>query len=174
LPILGLSIGVLITLFGFSANFGFFSHNFPDFLLSFLKKGAITRYGKLPALKKYIFIPMAVIASITVGLGSTAITYSTILALATQLLPMLALIWPPLPVVIVGSLSLAVGLMLTVAVLTATVKGIKNSSPSFSWNNVKQRIGELSKLQIVAYLFKGVLMIVGIVWFSLFPLRRRT
>lgn len=162
LPILGFSVGALIALFSFSANFGFFSQNFPDFLLNLLKKGTITRYRRLPALKKYVLIPMAVIASITVGLGSAAITYTTVLALATQLLPMLALVWPPLTLVIVGILSLAVGVTLTVAVLTATVKGIKNSSPSFLWNNIKQEIGKLSKSKVVRYVFKAVLTLVGL------------
>lgn len=170
LPILGISLGAVIGLFGFTSNFGFFSQNFPNFMLSFLKKGGISEYidteGKrrqLSAIKKYLFIPLAVVASLTVGAGTVAITYTTVLALATKLLPILALIWPPLPLIIVGILAAAVGITLTVAVLTATIESIKNFQVfSVSWKNVKEKIKALTKLQILGYVFKGLLVLVGL------------
>lgn len=168
LPILGIILGTLIGLFGFSANFGFFSQNFPNFLLSLLKKGGISEYidaeGKrrqLSKLKKYLFIPIAVLASFSVGIGTTAITYTTVLALTSKLLPILALIWPPLPLIIVGILAAAIGITLTVAVLTATIAAIKNSQ-NFTWASVKAKIANLTKPQILAYLFKGFLVSMGL------------
>lgn len=168
LPILGISLGAVIGLFGFTSNFGFFSQNFPNFILSFLKKGGITEYidteGKrrqLSTIKKYLFIPLAIVASITVGMGTFAITYTTVLALTAKLLPILALIWPPFPLIIVGILATAVGITLTVAVLTATIAAIKNSQ-DFTWASVKEKIENLSNLQIVGYLFKGLLVLIGL------------
>ncbi len=167
LPILGISLGTLICLFGFSSNFDFFSQNFPNFILSFLKKGGITEYidveGKrrqVSALKKYLFIPLAALASITVGIGTVAITYTTVLALAAQLLPILAMLWPPLPLIIVGVLAAAIGITLTVAVLTATIEAIKNSQTL--WESVKASFKNLTKLQILAYIIKGLLVFVGL------------
>ncbi|MGC1853959.1 MAG: hypothetical protein WA659_01075 [Candidatus Aquirickettsiella sp.] len=173
LPILGISLGALICLFGFSSNFDFFSQNFPNFILSFLKKGGITEYidaeskrRQVSALKKYLFIPLAALASITVGIGTVAITYTTVLALAAKLLPMLAMIWPPLPLIIVGILAAAVGITLTVAVLTATIEAIKNSQTL--WESVKASFKNLTKLQILGYVIKGSLVLVGLFGLAFF------
>lgn len=132
LSITAFILGGLIALFGFTANFGFFSQNFPDFLLSLFKKGGITEYidnegnrKQLSAVYKYLLTPLAVIASLTVGIGTTALTYFTILHLVTKLLPVLAIIWPPLPLLIVGILAVSIGITLTVAVFTASLESLK-------------------------------------------------
>lgn len=173
LPILGFMLGGLIGLWGFSSNFGFFSQNFPNFLLSFLKKGGISEYidekgnrRQLSALKKYLFIPLAAMASFTVGLGTVAITYTTVIALAGKLFVISAL-WPPLFPIIAGILAAAVGIILTVAVLTATIEAIKNSQ-NFSWENVKNTLNNLTTRQIIGYLFKGLLVIVGLLGLAYF------
>lgn len=168
LPALGIGLGALICLWGFSANFGFFSRNFPDFLISFLKKGGISEYldpeGKrqqLSPIKKWLFIPLAALASITVGMGTVAITYTTVIALAAKLVPILAILWPPLPVIIVGILSAAIGITLTVAVLTATIKAIKDSQ-NFSWEQFKESLSYLTAREIVGYVIKGLVVLVGL------------
>lgn len=172
LPLAGLIfgglLGILIGIWGFSSNFGFFSTNFPDFLLSFLKKGGISEYideeGKrrqLSALKKYLFIPLAVVTSLTVGLGTVAITYTTIITLLGKFLVLSAFIWPPLFPIIAGILAAAVGITLTVAVLTATIQVIKNSQ-NFSWEAIKSTINGLSRKQIIGYVFKGLLVLLGL------------
>ena len=173
LPVLGFILGGLIGIWGFSSNFGFFSQNFPNFLLSFLKKGGISEYidekGKrrqLSALKKYLLIPLAAMASFTVGLGTVAITYTTVIALAGKLFVISAL-WPPLFPIIAGILAAAVGITLTVAVLTATIEAIKNSQ-NFSWENVKNTLNNLSTRQIIGYVFKGLLVIVGLLGLAYF------
>lgn len=173
LPILGFILGGLIGIWGFSSNFGFFSQNFPNFLLSLLKKGGISEYideeGKrqqLSALKKYLFIPLAMVASLTVGLGTVAITYTTVIALAAKLFVISAL-WPPLFPIIAGILAAAVGITLTVAVLTATIEAIKNSQ-NFSWENVKNTLNNLSARQIIGYVFKGLLVLVGLLGLAYF------
>src|SRR5205085_6122257 len=48
-----------------------------------------------------------------------------------------------------------------VAVLTATIEAIKNSQ-NFTWENVKATIRNLTPRQIVAYVFKGLLVLVGL------------
>jgi hypothetical protein len=133
LPILGICLGAVIGLFGFSANFGFFSKNFPDFLLNLIKKGGISEYidrkgsrKQFSATYKYLFTPLAIMASLTVGAGTTALTYITVLGLTTKLLPLLAIIWPPLPLIIVGVLAAGVGIALTASVLTASLELLKN------------------------------------------------
>lgn len=125
-------LGGLITLFGFTANFGFFSKNFPDFILSLVKKGGISEYIDIDGNRKqfsttykYLLTPLLTLASLTVGTGTTALTYITILGLIGKLLPILAIIWPPLPLIIVGVLAVAVGIALTVATLTASLELLK-------------------------------------------------
>lgn len=174
LPVLGFILGGLIGIWGFSSNFGFFSQNFPNFLLSLLKKGGISEYideegnrRQLSALKKYLFIPLAAVASFTVGLGTVAITYTTVIALAGKLFVISAFIWPPLFPIIAGILAAAVGITLTVAVLTATIEAIKNSQ-NFSWENVKKTINNLSIRQIIGYVFKGLLVLVGLLGLAYF------
>ena len=122
-----------------------FLQNFPDFILSLLKKGGISEYidekgnrRQYLSLKKYLLIPLAAMASFTVGLGTVAITYTTVIALAGKLFVISAL-WPPLFPIIAGILAAAVGITLTVAVLTATIEAIKNSQ-NFSWENVKNTL----------------------------------
>src|SRR5436190_2115409 len=166
--LVGIGLGALICLWGFSANYGFFSRNFPDFQISFLKKGGISEYldpeGKrqqLSPIKKWLFIPLATLASITVGMGTVAITYTTVIALAAKLVPILAILWPPLPVIIVGILSAAIGMTLTVAVLTATMQAIKNSQ-NFSWKQFKESLSNLTAREIVGYVIKGLVVLVGL------------
>ncbi|MFZ0219548.1 MAG: hypothetical protein WAL30_05015 [Candidatus Aquirickettsiella sp.] len=132
LTILALTLGGVIALFGFLANLGFLSENFPTFMLSLLKKGGITEYinnegtrKQFSKTYKYLLTPLMIFASLTVGTGTTALTYLTILKLVSSLLPILALIWPPLPLIIVGVLSLAVGITLTVAILTSSLDALK-------------------------------------------------
>lgn len=147
---LAISLGIMIGLAGFYANFNFFSVNFPNFLITLLKKGGITEYinheGKhrqLSTTYKFLLLPV-VLASITVGLGTIALTTVTILnAIASILagatilkvgtaIPLiisaLSMIWPPLPLIIlgiVGILAVTVGIMLTIAVLTALLSSMK-------------------------------------------------
>jgi hypothetical protein len=125
-------LGGLIAVFGFKANFGFFSKNFPDFILSLIKKGGISEYidiygnrKQFSATYKYLLTPLLVLASLTVGAGTTALAYITVLGLVAKLLPIFAIIWPPLPLIIVGVLAVAVGIALTVSVLTASLELLK-------------------------------------------------
>lgn len=128
-------LGGLTGFFGFTANFGFFSKNFPDFLLSLVKKGGISEYidihdkrKQFSATYKYLLTPLIIFASLTVGAGTTALTYITISSLFVKLallLPVLAIIWPPLPVIIAVVLAAAVGTALTVAVMTASLEALK-------------------------------------------------
>lgn len=135
LPLIGIILTGLTSFFGFTANFGFFSQNFPNFLLNLFKKGGLSEYidaeGKRQQFSsnyKYVFTPLTVLFSLTVGAGATALTYITIISLFTKLaalLPILAIIWPPLPLIIAGVLSIAVAIALTVAVMTASLDGLK-------------------------------------------------
>ncbi|WP_342219407.1 hypothetical protein [Rickettsiella endosymbiont of Miltochrista miniata] len=128
-------LGVLAGLYGFKANFGFFSKNFPDFLLSLVKKGGINEYidihgsrKQFSATYKYLLTPLIIFASLTVGAGATAITYITISSLLiklTTLLPILAILWPPLPLIIAIVLAVMVAIVLTVSQMTASLKILK-------------------------------------------------
>lgn len=130
-----ITLGLLTGIFGFTANFGFFSKNFPGFLLNLVKKAGISEFidnngnrKQFSANYKYLLIPLITFSSLTVGAGTVALTYITILSLFTKLatiLPILALVWPPLPLIIAGVLAGAVGIALTVAVLTASLDILK-------------------------------------------------
>lgn len=163
LPVIAIILGGLTGLYGFRANFGFFSKNFPDFLLSLLKKGGISEYidvhGKrkqFSAAYKYLFTPLTILASLTVGAGTTALTYITVLSLVAKILPILAIIWPPLPLIIVGVLAAAVGIALTVAVLTASLDFLKKAASlnlgfkelcAYAYNNSKEWFKNLKNLK---------------------------
>lgn len=132
LSLTAITLGGLIALFGFTANFGFLSKNFPDFLLSLSKKGGISEYidnngdrKQFSTTYKYLLTPLAIFSSLTVGIGATALTYITIIGLVSKFLPILAIIWPPLPLIIVGILAASVGITLTVATLTASLELLK-------------------------------------------------
>lgn len=132
LSLTAITLGGLIALFGFTANFGFLSKNFPDFLLSLSKKGGISEYidnngdrKQFSTTYKYLLTPLAIGSSLTVGIGATALTYITIIGLVAKFLPILAIIWPPLPLIIVGILAASVGVTLTVATLTASLELLK-------------------------------------------------
>ncbi|KAF5271480.1 hypothetical protein FQR65_LT05100 [Abscondita terminalis] len=130
-----ITLGLLTGVFGFTANFNFFSKNFSGFLLNLVKKGGISEFidnngnrKQLSANYKYLLIPLITLSSLTVGVGTVALTYITILSLFTKLatiLPILALVWPPLPLIIAGVLAAAVGIALTVSVLTASLDILK-------------------------------------------------
>lgn len=169
-PILGIILGGLIFGFGFFANYAFFSKNVPDFFINLLKKRSMSQYWdqegnsqQLSAIKKYLFIPIAVFASLAVGAGTVGLTYTTVIALAAKLLPLLPVIlaWPPLPLIIAGILSVSIGLTLTVAVLTATITAIKDSK-NFSWLQLKEKLKNLTVRKIVSYVFKGLLVLIGL------------
>jgi hypothetical protein len=128
----GIVVGGLVGLFGFIANFRFFSKNFPDFMISLLKEGGIIQFidihgnrKKLSGTYKYLLTPLAVLSSFSVGFGTSALTYYCIIGVFTKLLPIMAIIWPPLPILIAAVLATAVGITLSVAVLTASLEFLK-------------------------------------------------
>jgi hypothetical protein len=176
-----ITIGVLFFSFGFYANFNFFSVNFPDFLLSLFKKGGISEYidleGKrrqFSAIYKFL-LALVVVASIMVGAGTTALTFATILsAIATILagvtisniataiptiIAAVAIIWPPLPLIIIGVigvLAVMVGITLTIAVLTASNGSLKKIAAlnltfielvKYAWNNCKEWVKNFKNLK---------------------------
>lgn len=183
-------LGGLTGLFGFTANFAFFSKNFPEFLLSLVKKGSISEYidihGKrkqFSATYKYLLTPLVIFASLTVGAGTTALTYITILSLFAKLatlLPVLAIIWPPLPVILAVVLAAAVGIALTVAVMTASLEALKKVAAlnlgfvqlcQYTYKNCKawvENLRNLDKHEIVGLVILLLLLPVGLAGLAYF------
>ncbi len=179
--------GVLTGLFGFTANFGFLSKNFPDFLIRSIQKGSINEYidknGKrkqFSAVYKFLLTPLFAFASLMVGAGTVALTYITILKLLTTLLPLLAAIWPPLPIIIAAVLAGAIGIALLVAVFTGSLDFLKKVAAlelgfielcKYVYENCKQwlnNLGNLKRHEIVGLVILLLLLPVGLAGLAYF------
>jgi hypothetical protein len=172
--------GVFVCVVGVIANFRFFSENLPNFLLSLVKKGGATEFinqqgrrEQLSRLKKYLLLPIALLASLTVGISGAALTYTAILSFVSSVLPMLAILWPPLPLVIVGILALSVLVVLTVSTFNAIIEMLKTPLSSlkdlrkiFSIENIRK----LNARQILSCVIQALLIPValfGLVYFRI-------
>ena len=172
--------GVFIFAVGYSANFRFFSQNLPNFLLSLVKKGGPTELinpeGKreqLSRVKRYLLLPLALLASLTVGIAGAALTYTAILSFVSSVLPMLAIFWPPLPIVIVAILALSVLVVLGVSTFNAIIEMLKKPLPSLK--DLKDTIlqvkfSQLSARQIFSCVIQALLIplaLFGLVYFRI-------
>lgn len=180
-------LGVLTGLFGFAANFGFLSKNFPDFLIQSTQKGSINEYinkngqrKQFSAVYKFLLSPLFAFASLTVGAGTAALTYITILKLLTTLLPFLAAICPPLPIIIAAVLAGAIGIALLVAVFTASLDSLKKIAAlelsfvalcKYAYENCKQwlsNLGNLKRHEIVGLVILLILIPVSLAGLAYF------
>ncbi len=181
------SLGLLTGLFGFAANFGFFSKNFPDFLIQSIQKGSIFEYvnkkgrrKQFSAVYKFLLTPIFALASLTVGAATAALTYITIIKLLTSLLPLLAVVWPPLPIIIAAVLASAIGIALLVAVFTASLDSLKKVAAlelgfvdlcKYAYENCKQWLSNLKNLkrhEIVGLFILVALLPVGLIGLAYF------
>jgi hypothetical protein len=180
LVIPAITVGVFIFAVGYIANFRFFSQNLPNFLLSLAKKGGATEFinreGKreqLSRLKKYLLLPLALLASLTVGISGAALTYTAILSLVSSILPMLAMLWPPLPIVLVGILAVSVLIVLSVSTFNAIIEMFKKPLPSLAALRETfsiEKIRQLGARQIIACIMQALLIPValfGLVYFRI-------
>lgn len=173
--------------FGFVANFGFFKVNFPNFLLKLRQKGGITEYidknGKrrqFSATYKWLLTPLFFLASLTVGAGTVALTYLTILKLLGTILPALAVLWPPLPIVISAVLAAAIGITLLVSTFTASLEILKKVAAldlgfvalcKYTYENCKEwfkNLGNLTTSEKVGLFILLILLpvaLLGLVYF---------
>lgn len=173
-------VGVFIFAVGYVANFRFFSQNLPNFLLSLVKKGGATEFinqeGKreqFSRIKKYLLLPLALLASLTVGISGAALTYTAILGFVSSVLPMLAVLWPPLPIVIVAILAFSVLVVLSVSTFNAIIEMLKKPLPSLG--DLKQafsieKIRQLGARQIFSCIMHALLIPValfGLVYFRI-------
>jgi hypothetical protein len=171
--------GVFIFAVGYSANFRFFSKNLPNFLLSLVKKGGptelINREGKreqLSRVKRYLLLPLALLASLTVGIAGAALTYTAILSFVSSVLPMLAIFWPPLPIVIVAILALSVLVVLSVSTFNAIIEMLK-TLPSLKYLKdtiLQVKFSQLSARQIFSHVILALLIplaLFGLVYFRI-------
>lgn len=164
-------VGWLLFLFGFKSNYSFFSQNFPNFLLSLAKKGGITEFidqkgerKQLSRVHKWGTLPLIGLASLAVGIPSATFTYLAILKLATALLPVLAVLWPPLPLIIVGCLAVTLGITLTVSVFTASIDVLKKYlalTLTFKeiFRALKRKFNNLTIGKKIFYMLMGALII---------------
>jgi hypothetical protein len=171
--------GVFIFAVGYIANFRFFSQNLPNFLLSLVKKGSITEFineegarKQLSLVKKYLLLPLALLASLTVGIAGAALTYTAILSFVSSVLPMLAILWPPLPIVIVAILALSVLVVLSVSTFNAIIEMLK-TLPSLKYLKdtiLQVKFSQLSARQIFSCVIQALLIplaLFGLVYFRI-------
>ena len=159
--------GVFIFAVGYIANFRFFSQNLPNFLLSLVKKGSVTEFidkqgarKQLSRVKKYLLLPLALLASLTVGIAGAALTYTAILSFVSSVLPMLAVLWPPLPIVIVAILALSVLVVLSVSTFNAIIEMLK-TLPSLKYLKdtiLQVKFSQLSARQIFSCVIQALLI----------------
>jgi hypothetical protein len=167
LSVVAILAGTFIFTVGFIANFRFFAKSIPDFLINLVKKGSVTELinkkgerEQFSAMKKYLVLPLAGLASLTVGLSGAALSYSVILKFVMAVLPVLAIIWPPLPIILVTILTGALCIGLMSSVLTAIIDALKKPLPTRQ--ELTHWIKNITPTEIVAYLIKALLIPVAL------------
>lgn len=162
------SLGVVIFLAGFIANFNFFYKDTPSFfhaLVNAKMTEFIDKEGKrveLSTTKKFLLIPAALV-SVAVGITCAAFTMMSGPQLVAIIFPFLTALWPPLPFILIGILAATYCVAITMAMFKAFVNGLQNPLPSFK--SFLEKIKSLSFRQWIAYAAKAT-----IVAFALFGL----
>lgn len=178
IPPLAITLGILVFVVGFIANFRFFVQNFPDFLINLCKKGGVTEFinseGKREQLshKKKGGLGIGVIISLCVGVTGATLT-GTVLAKFFLALPFaLGIIFPHL---IAGILAATVFLVLTVSVLSAIITALKKPTPTLDdlkqgFRNKLQQIKNSSMTEKFSNLIQVLLIsfaLGGLLWFRI-------
>lgn len=165
-------VGGLLFGFAFKSNYSFFSQNFPDFLLSLAKKCGISEFidqagerKQLTNIHKWGTLPLIGLISLAGGMATTALTYLAMLNLVTTFLPILAVLWPPLPLIIVGFLAVVLGITLTVSSFTANIDKFKKYLSQNTDENQLTFIEKLKALRLsqgITFILTGVLMLAAL------------
>jgi hypothetical protein len=162
--------GILIFIVGFIANFRFYSQNIPNFLITLTKKGSVTelinREGKreqFSPLKKYLILPLAGFASLTVGVSGAALTFSPLVSFLG--LTFLVSIWTPLPYIIAGIAVVAIFVALMVSTLTASIDLLKKPLPT--WKELVQWAKDLKPIQILSYAILVIVSLAGLILYRI-------
>lgn len=158
LPI-AILMGIVIFMVGMIANFNLFSQIIPDFLLNLVKKGSITEFidkqGKRQQFsfnKKYILLPLAVLASAAVGSTNAALTFVSIVTLLQLSAPLL--------MVIVGILASTIFIGISIAMLTAIINMLKK--PLMTRQEFINKIKKLTFKKSLSYFIMALLIPLGL------------
>ncbi|BBB14575.1 hypothetical membrane spanning protein [Candidatus Rickettsiella viridis] len=167
LPGVVIPIVVIVGLIGFAVNARFFSKSLPEFLLKLFNPSRITEFineeGDLKQfsnLKKYVYLPLAALFSVAVGISFAAFS---LVQLSTMLvaLPFLAATGP-LPII----LAVVLAITMTIVMFKAFVEIAPNLSASRLWQSLRTAWKEMSFLKFLSH---GItLAVCGIGVFGLF------
>lgn len=155
-----------VAMAGFYANFRFFSKTIPDFLLKLGRiAGYIDENGKrlpLSGIKKSLLLPIASLVSACVGFSVGAFTYTTVIGLLAGL----AVIWPPLPILLAGILTAGIGLAMCIVMFSAFARALQTPFSfvqlgkvfSKAWRELtwKKGIGYVIKAAIIIFALLGL------------------
>lgn len=167
LPGLVIPIVVIVGVIGFAVNGRFFSKSLPEFLLKLFNPSRITEFineegerKQFSNLKKYVYLPLAALFSVAVGISFAAFS---LVQLSTMLvaLPFLAATGP-LPII----LAVVLAVVMTIVMFKAFVEIAPKLSASGLWQSLKTAWQEMS---FIKFLSHGItLAVCGIGVFGLF------
>lgn len=157
-------IASAVAIAGFYANFRFFSKTIPEFLLKLGRiAGYIDENGKrlpLSGVKKSILLPIALLVSACVGFSVGAFTYTTVVGLLAGL----AVIWPPLPILLAGILVAGIGLAMCVVMFSAFAQVLQKPFSLVQLGKVFSKAWrELTWKKGVGYVIKAAVIIFALV-----------
>lgn len=156
-------LSLLIFLAGTKANFQLFSQHVSKFLQTLAKAGGITEFidqqgnrVQLSASKKVLLVPAALV-SVSVGITTAAITILDGSKMIAVIFPTLATICPSLPVILLGILTAALLVGLSIVMFRTFIEILQ---PQFLWRaqflNIIKKIRDLNWAKFLAYVLKAV------------------
>ena len=150
----GVAIGLaaLAGLFGFTVNVRFFSKSLPEFLLKLTNLSRVTEFinekgerEQFTNLKKYVYLPLAALSSVAVGIAFAAFSMAQFAAILVAL-PFLAATGP-LPIILAAVLAIT----MTIVMFKAFVE----IAPKLSFSQLKQSLKtawkEMSFMKFLSY-----------------------
>ncbi len=157
-------IASAVAIAGFYANFRFFSKTISEFLLKLGRvSGYIDENGKrlpLSGVKKILLLFIAFPFSVCVSLSVGAFTYTTVIGLLAGL----AVIWPPLPILLAGILTAGIGLATCVVMFSAFARASQKPFSFVQLGKVFSKAWrELTWKRGVGYVIKAAVIIFALV-----------
>ncbi|WP_218814220.1 hypothetical protein [Rickettsiella endosymbiont of Dermanyssus gallinae] len=152
LPGVVIPIVVIAGLIGFAVNVRFFSKSLPEFLVKLTNLSRITEFinekgerEQFSNLKKYVYLPLAALFSVAVGISFAAFSLVQLAGMLVAL-PFLVAIGP-LPII----LAVVLAITMTIVMFKAFVELAPNLPFSQLWQSLKTTWKEMSFMKLLSY-----------------------
>lgn len=161
--VVAIVLAVITGFIGFVVNARFFSKEIPEFLIKLTSLSRVTEYideegkrAQLSRFKKYIYLPLAAIFSVTVGIASAAFCLAQYAHILVAL-PFLAMT-EALPVILAVILAIA----MTVIMFKAFVEVAPKLSFTRLWQSLKTFFKQMSLGKFGKYAFIATFVALGV------------